>query len=539
MIPRLIVAIAFLLGTLSTVSHVVVDTSVGPNLFASSTVLAQEKTISAGDYLPVKPNLFCRRNYSYTYGGFPGFVSEIVGSLTAPYTSGPITGALFCGFGIGSSDLTAFNTDNGVLRNIFDGNHYPSTDCAMSGFPATTLPESIYDGLLVSFSSVPSVAVRKDLLQCGTSGDADETLLFRIQDLQAGGRTYKDVVVLWFLQDGEPFVALDFHGKESDLGLLLPDATMTEDRRVQSFFALARHEGMIAGGAIEDDGALLALAELTSVDCSAGLEWDVFDVPGYYRTFARDINDNGDVVGYANKLDQTTRSFLRRRGAVTVFNPDTLAAANSWATGINNLGDIVGYFHDAGYQYHGYVLSNGVYAQIDAPVPYATIPFGINDRGDVVGTLYFGSGLPNYGFLRRDRVFHDIKVPEAYWTQALGVNNRGDVVGNFGHTSTDVHGFVLSAGVYARIDYPGAIDTQVSGINDDGEIAGGFREVSGGPLVAFARLTGEFLAIRGPCSLDNGNAFGINSKGRVSGSFVAGDDSIRWGFVVGHAKKGE
>ena len=46
MIPRLILAIAFLLGTLSTASHVVVDTNVGPNLFASSTVLAQEKTIS-------------------------------------------------------------------------------------------------------------------------------------------------------------------------------------------------------------------------------------------------------------------------------------------------------------------------------------------------------------------------------------------------------------------------------------------------------------------------------------------------------------
>ena len=536
MTTRLMLTAAFLLAVPSTMSNVLFTTSAGPPVAAAPAAAAQEDTLSAADYIPVKANVFCKRTYSSTYGAPSTFTSQIVGSLTVPYTTQPLTGALFCGF-VGEPSLTAFTTDGGLLRNIFEGDHYVSADCGMIAYPAATVPEPIYDGMLFSYGSVASVQVGKDLLGCGISGDADETVLFRIQDVSVGGKTFRRAVVMWTLQDGEPFVPLDFHGKELDLGLRMPDASATGDRRVLSFFVLGRKEGIIAGGTVDDSGSLILLGELTAVDCSSGTRWEVFDAPGYYNTYARAINDGGDVVGYVEKRDGTARSFLRRDGAVTVFDPSELGADHSWAQGINNLGDIVGHF-TVGYDWHGYLLRNGVYTQIDMPGELAALPYGINDRGDVVGTTYIGINLPVHGFLLRDGAFTEIRVPGSDWTQALSLNNDGDIVGTFGDAS-GIHGFLLSGGTYTAIDYPGAAETRVTGINDDDDFAGAIRETPGGPLLAYARVKGEFMAIRGPCSTRVSGATDINKKGHIAGSFRDDDTGIRWAFVVSDIKKGD
>jgi probable HAF family extracellular repeat protein len=260
-------------------------------------------------------------------------------------------------------------------------------------------------------------------------------------------------------------------------------------------------------------------------------------VPGYWSTYARAINNDGDVVGYAEKRDGTVSSFLRRDGAVTLFTPSALDADNSWAMGINNLGDIVGQF-TVGWDWHGYLLHDGVYTQIDMPGELAALPYGINDRGDIVGTTYLGLNWPDHGFLLRDGAFTEIKVPGSEWTQALSVNNSGDIVGNFGDAS-GIHGFLLSGGAYSTIDYPDAVQTQVTGINDDGEFVGRVREAADGPLVAFARVKGEFLPLRGPCDIRVSGATGINEKREIAGFFVDQEEGIRWAFVASHVKKGD
>ena len=497
MITRLVLTATLLLALPSTASNVLVPAGAGPALLAAPAAGAHGDSISASDYFPVKRNVFCKRTYSYTYGAAASFSSEIVGTVTVPYTSRPESGALFCGFA-GDQSLNAFSTDGGMLRNIFEGDHYVSADCEMTSFPEMTLPDSIYDGMLFSLGSGQAVQVKKDLNGCGTSGDADETLLFRIENVSAGGKTYRTAIVLWFLQNGEAFEPLDFHGKEIDLGIRLPDASATGNRRVLTFWVLGRDEGVIAGGEVDDGGSLTALAELTSVDCSARTRWDVFDVPRYWSTYARAINNDGDVVGYAEKRSNEAvlpaSSFLRRNGAVTVFTPSALGADNSWAFGINNHGDIVGHF-TVGWDWHGYLLHDGVYTQIDMPGELAALPYGINDRGDIGGTAYLGLNQPD-------------------------------------------HGFLLSEDVYTTLDYPGAVETQVNGVNDDGEFVGRFREAAGGPLTAFARVKGEFLPVRGPCLVRWSSATDINDKGEISGFFLDEEDIMRWAFVASHIKKG-
>lgn len=60
--------------------------------------------------------------------------------------------------------------------------------------------------------------------------------------------------------------------------------------------------------------------------------------------------------------------------------------AGTEATGINNLGQIVGDFFDASGNTHGYLLSMGNFSTIDFPGAFSlTHAEGINSHGEIVG----------------------------------------------------------------------------------------------------------------------------------------------------------
>jgi probable HAF family extracellular repeat protein len=66
------------------------------------------------------------------------------------------------------------------------------------------------------------------------------------------------------------------------------------------------------------------------------------------------------------------------------------------AAGINNLGQVVRYFTDAG-AYRAFIYDNGVFTKLDLPPGADNESFatGINDAGQIVG--YFNSATGNHG----------------------------------------------------------------------------------------------------------------------------------------------
>jgi len=92
-----------------------------------------------------------------------------------------------------------------------------------------------------------------------------------------------------------------------------------------------------------------------------------------------------------------------------------------------------------------------------------TFGVGINDAGQIVG-FYVDADKRNHGFLLVDGVYTSLDVPGATETGTSGLNAYGQIVGCYSDGGLS-HGFLLSDGVYNTIDVPGAIETRLSGIN--------------------------------------------------------------------------
>src|SRR5262249_25106305 len=124
----------------------------------------------------------------------------------------------------------------------------------------------------------------------------------------------------------------------------------------------------------------------------------------------------------------------------------------------------------------GFLLSEGIYTCLaftacgHAP---STHPIGINDAGQIVGTL--GPSIPENPFLLSDGMFSCLP-PGCFFngTSANGINDNGQIVG-FSFVNPVVplgHGFLFSDGIYTNINFPGAGFTSANGINDAGQIVG-------------------------------------------------------------------
>ena len=173
-----------------------------------------------------------------------------------------------------------------------------------------------------------------------------------------------------------------------------------------------------AARAIRDLGAfgsvaILSLVLTTSAFADAGFlysggKFTSITVPGASDTWAYGINNSGQIVG---SYDGDSHGFLLSGN--TYSKIDYPGAYVTVASSINNMGQIVGYYysHSTSFSPHGFLLSGGTYSNIDFPgefntYPYGlyTYPFGINDSGQIVGTvvaaapelnnfLLFGTGI--------------------------------------------------------------------------------------------------------------------------------------------------
>jgi probable HAF family extracellular repeat protein len=251
------------------------------------------------------------------------------------------------------------------------------------------------------------------------------------------------------------------------------------------------NRGQIVGGYIDAEGTtrgfLLDDGAFTPIDHP-----DAASGPGA-GTVARDINKRGQIVGFYLDAEGTAHGFLRdKEGVFTpIDHPDApqKPIAGTAVYGINDHGQIVGFHFDvAAESTRGFLLGShddpsaeGVFTAIDVPGAIDTLPSAIDNRGQIVGG-YSDAGGTAHGFVRdKSGTFRTIDHPDAasgpdVGTLPSGVNNRGQVVGQYVDADLRCHGFLLSRGALTTIDDPDALSTTgASDINDRSQIVG-FRD---------------------------------------------------------------
>ena len=112
------------------------------------------------------------------------------------------------------------------------------------------------------------------------------------------------------------------------------------------------------------------------------------DAPGSLLTSAREIDVAGDIVG-ACSSSQNHGFILQDSFFINFDFPGALpsTAGGTSPYGINNLLEIVGGYVDNDSRIHGFLRERDRFTTIDVPFPasQATSVLGINDSGDIVG----------------------------------------------------------------------------------------------------------------------------------------------------------
>ena len=207
--------------------------------------------------------------------------------------------------------------------------------------------------------------------------------------------------------------------------------------------------------------------------------------PGALQTSPRGINNEGDVVGqFDNGPASTTSGFIREENG-TFRKVDYPGATATGLFGMNEREQIVGNYQDSAGVSHGFLLEHGNYTAINPPGAVGGVTAtGINNLGDTVG--FFISATGPQGFLRTPwGAYKTINVPGAVDSRARGINDLGEIAGQFKDSAGTTHAFRLSWGVFTTIDAPNAAATFGRGINDFAAIVGNYNDKTTGALHGF------------------------------------------------------
>jgi hypothetical protein len=207
------------------------------------------------------------------------------------------------------------------------------------------------------------------------------------------------------------------------------------------------------------------------------------NLPGATQQAAAGINDGGDIVGYYSESSGLPQGYLESGGTFTTIDVPFSGATWTVPFGINNAGAIVGYWLDSSTS-HGFLLSGGTYTSFDYPGATFTVANGINNHGEIVGFYGDASGV-YHGFSLLGGTYTSIDAPETTATEAYGVNDAGDIVGTncltvkCADNFVEFQGFLLSGGVFTTITVPGANASAPVGIDDKGVMVGVFYDPVG------------------------------------------------------------
>ena len=216
------------------------------------------------------------------------------------------------------------------------------------------------------------------------------------------------------------------------------------------------------------------------------LSFSVVSDPNYVQTQVSSLDNYGRKVGRVVDAAGNTYGAVETGGFITaIADPGVPASGKqtSYFVAANDLGVAVGAYYDAANHEHGrvYDISTGTSTDLDVPGATSTVLHGIDNAGDIVGTLFING--TSRGFVDGNGIITFLNGPSgALDSTALAINNEGQIAGQYLDASGYGHGFIYSvaANAYTTVDDPRAASgTGIYGINDQGQVVGSYLDASG------------------------------------------------------------
>jgi probable HAF family extracellular repeat protein len=190
-------------------------------------------------------------------------------------------------------------------------------------------------------------------------------------------------------------------------------------------------------------------------------------------TFTYFATDNA-----GNAEAERTLTLRVRKGEVTsqtyrVRDLGTLGGANSRALDINNRGEIVGFAYPARGEYHAFLYRDGSMRDLGTLGGVASQAFALNDRGEIVGWAQRAPSVNStHGFLYRDGAMVGLGTLGGLHSYAQNINEAGQIVGWASLPSGNQRAFLYQDGKMADLGTLGGRQSSAWAINDSGQIVG-------------------------------------------------------------------
>ena len=246
---------------------------------------------------------------------------------------------------------------------------------------------------------------------------------------------------------------------------------------------------------------------------SAGSGWSV--LAGTYPAAASALNSEGIIAGtqYVNGEAYATRWVHG--------SPQILGGAGSYATGINEGGQITGMTTVNG-QGHAFVTTPGG-AILDMGVPAGgswSSGYGVNASGQVAGYGLTGGHLRAFVWSAQTG-YVTIGTFGGQNSYAMALNDAGVVAGHAQTSSGYLHAFTSSGAALHDLGTLGGGSSYAYGINPQGDVVGSSWLAGGSTTHAFL-YEGVMLDLNSLIDPTSGwvltQAYAINANGQIAGS---------------------
>ena len=208
----------------------------------------------------------------------------------------------------------------------------------------------------------------------------------------------------------------------------------------------------------------------------------------------------------ASVLDAQTPAYT------TIDFPGSTA---TMAWGINDRGDVVGVYTLPDTTSHGFLWSGGQWTSVDFPGASKTSTYGINSQGDIAGS-YTINGV-GHGFVLTQGRFVTVDVPGEPVSGLAAINNNGELVATYNLADNTTHTALIAGDVIQKFDYPNATVTLGNGINDAGDLVANYQIA--GMTHGFLLSGGKLTSIDYPAATFTG-AYGISMAGDIVGRYT-------------------